>query len=667
MSNQVRNQLPAPGGVRQPQTPVGEYHLVGIIENRANEGRKFFGRMQTVAPHEQDVIETLPQRVLESRFARAPEARIARQSVNPEIRRLTREPIARNRPLLGRPAILHDHDFFEPGRDRTRNPLEHSLQRSRIGTVEDEERDTRRGVAQLPASLLDGRDERVVDPDLGLECNHSRDSTLPRPVRERLVAALSLPAMTSDIFARSAPGRRVVVALAMVTCCMAAGWLPLACGPVDESHPNVLLITIDTLRADHLGAYGFDFDVSPRIDALAEKSVVFERAIAASGKTAPSHAAIMTSGYTREHSIGHGNGTSRLSDRVTLAESFQEAGYATAAFVSNILLTRRIGFDRGFDVFDDELEAPESNRPDVVERLAPDTTARAIEWLDEQAERPFFLWVHYQDPHGPYTPPAEAAARFDIPGEPGESELPLRAGNQESGGIPPYQALPGLRRVSEYRGRYAGEIFFADEWIGRLLARVGDDDTRGTVTLLTADHGESFGEYGHYFKHTHTTTPDVAHVPLILSAPGLTPERRNDLVSHVDIAPTLLELAGLPAAAGASGVALSDRSGASIPAPERFVYCDNGGQLSAYRGDGFHWLVGVGSAWRIHEERTPLPFTPNSAFFRWNPSTLWRRAKGPVSLPAEVGHYAEHPTAMTPLAPPDKADLKKLRALGYVD
>ncbi|MBW2398486.1 MAG: sulfatase, partial [Deltaproteobacteria bacterium] len=440
--------------------------------------------------------------------------------------------------------------------------------------------------------------------------------------------------MSIEKSSRTDPGRRTS-ALAAMTCCLAAAWLPLACGPANESRPNVLLITIDTLRADHLGTYGFRFDVSPEIDALAEQSVVFERAIAASGKTAPSHAAIMTSGYTREHSIGHGNGTSTLSDRVTLAEIFHEAGYATAAFVSNILLTRRIGFDRGFEVFDDELSAPESNRPKVVERLAPDTTARAIEWLNARNERPFFLWVHYQDPHGPYTPPAEAADRFDIPGAPDEAELPVRAGNNASGGIPPYQALPGLYRVSEYRSRYAGEIFFADEWVGKLLARAGADDKRETIVLLTADHGESFGEYGHYFKHTHTTTPDVAHVPLILRAPGLTPERRDDLVSHVDIAPTLLELAGLRASSDASGVALANRSGAALPAPERFVYCDNGGQLSAYRGDGFHWLVGVGSAWQSREGRTPLPFTPNSAFFRWSPAGRWLRTKEPNPLPAE--------------------------------
>jgi len=465
---------------------------------------------------------------------------------------------------------------------------------------------------------------------------------------------------------RTGPGRRVSASLAFA-CFLAAACLPLGCGPANETRPNVLLITVDTLRADNLGTYGFRFDVSPAIDALAETSVVFERAIAASGKTAPSHAAIMTSGYTREHSIGHGNGTTRLSDRITLAETFRDAGYATAAFVSNILLTRRVGFDRGFEVFDDELGVPEANRPDVVERLAPATTKRAIEWLEARNERPFFLWVHYQDPHGPYTPPEEIADRFDIPAAPDEPELPIRAGNNESGGIPPYQVLPGLTRLSEYRGRYAGEIFFADEWIGKLLERASADEARETVVLLTGDHGESFGEYGHYFKHTHTTTPDVAHVPMILRAPGLAPGRRDDLVSHVDIAPTLLALAGLRAPPDASGVALANRSGATLVAPERYVYCDNGGQLSAYRGSGFHWLVGVGSAWRSLRGRGAPTISPNSAFFDWSSPERWRRVKGPNPLPAEISRYAEHPTAMTPLPPPGEAEVEQLRALGYVD
>ena len=152
----------------------------------------------------------------------------------------------------------------------------------------------------------------------------------------------------------------------------AAGLLALtaatgvACSPGRSARsqgPDLLLITIDTLRADHLGSYGFEVDASPRIDALAESGVVFERALAAASTTAPSHASIMTSRYTREHTIGFRNGSTRLEDRVTLAEVLRAGGYRTGAFVGNLLLKRRIGLDRGFDHYDDTLFRPTGREP----------------------------------------------------------------------------------------------------------------------------------------------------------------------------------------------------------------------------------------------------------------------------------------------------------------
>lgn len=459
-------------------------------------------------------------------------------------------------------------------------------------------------------------------------------------------------------------------ALAFAIAAALAGSLPLACRSREFVPPDVLVITVDTLRADHLGSYGFGFDTSPNIDALARESIVFDKAIAAAGKTTPSHAAIMTSRYTREHTIGHGNGSSSLVGETTLAEHFRDAGYATAAVVSNILLTRRVGLDRGFDVFDDELTAPDANRPQVLERLAPDTTERTLAWLRDGGTRPFFLWVHYQDPHGPYTPPEALRERFRIPGPPEERELPLQQGNTARGGIPAYQVLPELRRASEYRGRYAGEIFFADQSIGTLLdAAEASSAERGRdlVVLLTADHGESFGEHGHYFKHTHTTTPDVARVPLMLRAPGRTPERRSEIVSHVDVLPTLLELAGLPLPGDASGVSLAPLLGKPERQLERFVYCDNGGQLSAYRGDGFFWMAGVGSAWRRAGGENDVPFAPSWAWFRWAATGRWVLHDDKAPLPGEVAAYARRATVMNPLPPPTDAEIERLRALGYVD
>jgi arylsulfatase len=488
--------------------------------------------------------------------------------------------------------------------------------------------------------------------------------------REPRDAALLLEAMITLRTKRTTGPHTIahpVIAIAISAIAAVAGAMPVGCRSRDRVPPNVLLITVDTLRADYLGSYGFAFDTSPSIDALAAEGVVFEKAIAAAGKTTPAHASIMTSRYTREHSIGHGNGDSALSTEVTLAEHFRDAGYATAAFVSNILLTRRVGLGRGFAVFDDELTTPEINRPHVVERLARDTTERALAWLRDTGDRPFFVWVHYQDPHGPYTPPPPERDRFRLPAAPDEKVLPIQRGNSARGGIPAYQVLPDLRRVSEYASRYAGEIFYADRWIGEIIAAADAEGGRDTVVLLTADHGESFGENDHYFKHTHATTPEVARVPLIIRAPGLSPERRSEIASHVDILPTLLDLAGLPIPSHASGISLAPLAGKPARRLERFVFCDNGGQLSAYRDDTFVWMTGVGSAWVDPKKRGARPGAPKWAVFRWTPGGGWARTADDAPLAAEVDAYAADAVAMNPLQPPTEEEIERLRALGYAD
>jgi arylsulfatase A-like enzyme len=201
-----------------------------------------------------------------------------------------------------------------------------------------------------------------------------------------------------------------------------AGLVALGCGePVPARRPDVLLVVIDTLRADYLGTYGFPLPTSPNLDRFADQAVVFERAIAASANTVPSHASLMTSRYVRQHSVGWVNGTTRLEGAVTLAERFHEAGYETGAFVSNFVLRRASGLDAGFDVYDDAFSSAEPNRPDYYERDAAATTARALAWLSERGAEPLFLFVHYQDPHGPYLPPAEwlpfGVGYVELPGQ----------------------------------------------------------------------------------------------------------------------------------------------------------------------------------------------------------------------------------------------------------
>jgi len=187
------------------------------------------------------------------------------------------------------------------------------------------------------------------------------------------------------------------------TLAIAGVWLAAlaACEPAPQAPPgteaakprSVLLITIDTLRADHVRAYGSEVAQTPSIDALAARGVLFENVIAAASVTAPSHASILTSRFSREHTIGTVNGTTRLVGGETLAEHFSQAGYDTAAFVGNFVLRPEIGLDRGFALYDADLPSAEANRPTRFERRAEATTRRALDWLRAPREQPFFLWV----------------------------------------------------------------------------------------------------------------------------------------------------------------------------------------------------------------------------------------------------------------------------------
>ena len=316
--------------------------------------------------------------------------------------------------------------------------------------------------------------------------------------------------------------------------------------------PDILLITLDTLRADHLGAYGAPPDATPALDALAARGVVFERMLAASSRTAPSHASLFTSRWVRDHGIGFRNGSTRLGDEPTLASRLARGRLQTAAFVSNSMLRRRIGLDAGFDHYDDALPDHETNRP-VFERVAEKTTARATRWLRETREtpRPRFLWVHYNDPHGPYTPPARYVK--EPSGEP-ETTLPVLQIQRGFHGIPAYQALDGQDDPRQYLARYAGEIRYLDDSIGALVESFGrGPEGSGAIIAITADHGESLGEEDMWFSHGFATTPNLAHVPFLLLADGLPAGRVSTPVHHVDVLPTLLELAGIPVPEDAAG------------------------------------------------------------------------------------------------------------------
>jgi choline-sulfatase len=313
---------------------------------------------------------------------------------------------------------------------------------------------------------------------------------------------------------RSSRGATIaaVALLAMAWGCSSSSSRPASSpAPPSGSRPSVLLVTIDTLRADHVGCYGRAGAVTPTLDGLAARGVRFATAVVHAPLTGPSHASLLT-GLTP---LGHGfrdNGGFALPASVkTAAEDFRQAGFHTAAFVSGFPLDRRFGFDRGFETYDDHLpRGNDRRRTPYVERFADATTDAALRWLQSApASAPFFLWVHYYDPHAPYEPPGELASRFrDAP--------------------------------------YDGEIAFVDMQLARLLRAV--DEKAGlarTIVLATADHGESLGEHGEG-THGLFVYDSTLRVPWIVAGPGIAGGRVPQTVARgIDVLPTLLDYSGL--------------------------------------------------------------------------------------------------------------------------
>ncbi len=307
---------------------------------------------------------------------------------------------------------------------------------------------------------------------------------------------------------------------------------------------SVVLITVDTLRADHLSAYGYELPTSPSIERLAARGALFTRAFSASSVTAPSITSILTGRYPSFHTVGLVNGSFRLdADTTTLAEILRQHGYPTCAVVSNpVLSASNLGLDQGFDSYDDRFEDRELVR-DRAERRADKAVDVALQWLQDRQGEPFFLWLHLQDPHGPYDPPAGWDRFRDRPYPDGER--PLAPGTDHSGyaAIPKYQVYYEERHRGGYERRYDSEIAFMDRELGRFLAHAEEQEgLRNTLVLLTADHGEAFGEDEFYFAHGHSVGQDQVHVPLILAGPGVPTERViTTPVSNVAIFATVLD------------------------------------------------------------------------------------------------------------------------------
>jgi arylsulfatase A-like enzyme len=329
--------------------------------------------------------------------------------------------------------------------------------------------------------------------------------------------------------------------------CLALSLVAFGCGFAPPKPRMLVLITVDTLRADRLGVAGSELGLTPHIDALAAAGHYFRSVYAPTSFTLPSISSLMTGQYPEELGIG-GNRSALRATVPTLASQLQDAGWRTAAVVSNFVLRRNSGLAVGFDHYDDTLPQTEIVRH-WPERIAASTTDAAIAALDRWQVDPgarSFLWVHYQDPHGPYTPPKGYRERFlsaEKSAPDGDRTLPERTGQGGRGMLPTYQQIGAERGVAFYRAGYDAEIAYLDEEVGRLLTAIEDHAAKQqTVVVFTADHGESLGEQNYWFAHGEHLSDVLVRVPLIIRAPGVEAEIRGDTASLVDLYPTLLGL-----------------------------------------------------------------------------------------------------------------------------
>ncbi len=437
--------------------------------------------------------------------------------------------------------------------------------------------------------------------------------------------------------------------LAPLLCVLSIGCSTRA--PEADARANVVLISIDTLRADHLGCYGYERATSPNVDAFCRESVVFEKAFAHAPSTLPSHASILTSLVPHHHGASWENKRALPDASTTLSEVLAEAGYSTAAFTGGGQLDPLFGLTQGFDAYEvlaaDDFEA---------------TVDRTLEWLDEGGKEPFFLFLHTYQVHHPYDPAPERLAElgheYDGPLSNAISVETIKAINASEEEL-------GEEELAHIIATYDAEIREVDVAVGRLVAEL---EARGlwdeALVVFTSDHGEEFGEHGFVGWHSHSLYEELLSVPLVVKFPaGAEAGRRVDaVVRSIDIAPTVLKALGLRSPSQFSGIDLaalwSDRQVPTLPVLSRLDRVDKA-RVSAIREGSFKLL---------------RPFSRKQHLFDLDedPGELWDDSS---NHPDEVGRLLrlfeellatrETPTG-TEVNPSAKL-VQELRDLGYID
>ncbi len=324
-----------------------------------------------------------------------------------------------------------------------------------------------------------------------------------------------------------------------IACALLGFWIPaIACAPESPPPQHLVLITLDTLRADRLGSYGYERPTSPNLDGLAERGIRFSDAVAQAISTPPSHASILTGLIPPAHGLRRLWGQALAQQNLTLAEILRDRGFVTAAFVSGRPLHRRSGLDQGFTTYED------SFLPEARQRAGADTNAAVRSWLDQREPGRLFLWVHYFDPHWPYRAPRSHRERF-LRSDPAERGAIRQVNANEITGLP--RAYPPSR-VQAGRELYDAEVAYTDEMVGELLAMLDREGVLSeAIVAAVADHGECLGEHGYFFGHW-DVFEETARVPMILVHPdrtwrGISVEQT---VRTIDLLPTILSWLDVP-------------------------------------------------------------------------------------------------------------------------
>jgi len=456
----------------------------------------------------------------------------------------------------------------------------------------------------------------------------------------------------------------------LVRAALALAGCALACGGTAEGPPHILLVSVDTLRADHTSLYGYARDTTPRLREHFHESRggrVYERAYAAEANTAPSVVSLLSGRLPQEHGVRllYQQAPDGLE---TLPDWLGAAGYVTAGVVSNVVLTEEaLGIADRFDHYDDFVDEPGSGRG-VYERVASRTTDAALAWLAgrEPDDGPTFLWVHYIDPHGPYTPPADAPKDFRHEGFAPIDRTKTVDWASRAGGA--------TRDALEWVDRYDEEIAYADREVGRLLdahRELGFGDH--AIAVFTSDHGETLAESERWFHHGHHVLEPLLRVPLALRGPGIPAGRVREPVSLVDVAPTLLAAAGVEPPESLAGRSLLE------PAPGWVFSEASSSPTRQWRtaiGDDEKWVVLLNAKGHALERYGVDPAREDDPRAR----RAWRGdATGAAALerliaddpdPGGVPHAlraGRRPDAPKVAPRADPAAIEKLRALGYVE